>query len=171
LNIRKAIKSDAEKLVKLVDSVKFDKETSEKNGFIKGIYTAEEYELFMNNVDTFFIAEIDNEIIGFVWLFDEKEYLKEETYGKINDKDYFFVRQIVAKHGTNLNIGNKLYRYVKEKLPKNLYATIYTTPKNTRSLTFHDREGFVHQSDVILNEKILSLVKFEYKNIQNLKIN
>ena len=160
MEFRLATIQDCEEVSKLNKVV--DKGIDYKiTGFIITQKTTKEYEDIVKE-NNLYIAVYNKIIVGYMWVSNKKEYEKESPYGKVVDKDYYFIMQIVSKPNTGLSVGKFLYDNLIKIKRVPLYASVWTKPLNQRSLDFHIKYGWDLITEFNVNEvKKMKLFKFD----------
>ena len=146
MTIRKATTEDTEEIFNIKNkNLLLNKNIN--NGFLTGDYSKDEYNFYIKNSSYFFVATLNNKIIGFVWVVKSSDNIDLKRINKeINSKEEFvFVKQIAVdplykKKGVGVNLYNHIYSIIKGKT---IYLYIVKEPENIASENFHKKEGFL----------------------------
>lgn len=110
--------------------------------------TAEQDETFLvsfigNNESDIFVAEIENEIIGFA-LVQEQETLPHNSI--VPHRFAYFMDVMVKSEYRNKGIGTRFIEKVKEwaKERKLDYIELHVVAENTQAIKLYERNGYKH---------------------------
>ncbi len=159
-NFRKAQKEDLDTVFKLGQSVTFDPERSSNDGFLLIPPKLSELEEWVNTLKYFYIAE-ENEAIGYLTGFERSHMTAYATFLRKMDNfginNFLYIDNLVIdKMHRGKGIGSAFYNFIFDRAKQDgfshIISTIALTPRrNTRSLIFHKKHGFIDVDSDRLN--------------------
>ena len=116
-------------------------------GFLVSGYSQEDYSEFLKNFEHFYVALVDERVIGFVFAYSCKEIGDKSLSEKISrfaSGDCLLVKQVCVHPGfKGKGVGSKLYCHLRKLSPdSDLFAAIVVKPMNLSSAAFHEKAGF-----------------------------
>jgi predicted GNAT superfamily acetyltransferase len=148
VSIRAAREADTPDIAKRAKELAFDVANSGAGvtGFLVSAYSEADYAAMISNM---LVAERGTEVIGFVLYFPHPESLSAASYSSafseyLDDRPFVLIKQIgIARKHSGLGVGRALYSALNDRfkgLPT--AAAIVLEPENTRSISFHEAQGF-----------------------------
>jgi hypothetical protein len=163
--IEKAKKSDAKRIMELMNSVTYiENKDMSYSGFFTIRYSLDEVISALSSA-TIYMAVEDNLLLGYIWPQTKQECIDNSTSIEEIPKDntdWVLIRQIISKLNTGKFVGKFLLDYIKDKYKKNIWSEVFVEPLNERSLFFHKREGFEVIKELIEDNGFkVSVMKYE----------
>lgn len=127
---------------------RLSKKSAENTGFLVSDFSKNEYEKFIKTADYFFVAQKDDEVLGFVLAYSSRMIKKNEWLNMLikarHPEDFVLIKQICVKRElAGKGVADILYRYLfKEAAGEAFYTAIVLDPPNPRSFAFHEKHGF-----------------------------
>jgi GNAT superfamily N-acetyltransferase len=169
--IRKAKTGDESAIELIANSIKLKDKGPNNKGFLVYILNKEDYQKRIQLSDYFYVAELDNKIIGFLMCYDDEtlthlknmKLIRHEdsiaNYLISQNKPFVFGDQIgVLYDYSNKDVGSSLIKHLIEDMKKDdinkLYVAILHKPfKNKASLDFCKKLGFRFIEEVENDDK------------------
>ena len=159
IEIRNAMEKDLDRIVEISARNTIDKVDDTAAGFLVSGYTKKEYLHYLDTADHFYVATIDNEIVGVLLAFDQEKIRENEIVNNIIKyavtRDFILIKQIfVDPKYKGCGVSAKLYEYLFETTPDTVSfaAVIVDKPFNFASVKFHQKMGFEKIMDVLPDE-------------------
>ncbi len=187
--IRQAKPKDLNQICEIANQIKINYNNPQKTGFLVYVLTPQEYRLRIKLSDFFYVAEENNQIIGFLMCYDNKNLQKLLKNGKLNHEDqlvktiaskkepYVFGDQIaIIPNKAQLGIGKlfmkNLFKDMKTENINSLYVGILHKPAlNTASERFCEKQGFIMQEKITNSDKhTWGIYKLELRPLNKTKI-
>jgi predicted GNAT superfamily acetyltransferase len=156
IRIRKAKESDVDTIVKLSDINTIKNVQNSSNGFLVSGYQKEKYIAYIDDAQYFYVATIDEKIVGVLLAFDDSVIKPDEQVNNIIkyslNEEFVLLKQIfVNPEYKNKGIASKLYKHFYKMIDDKLYiaCAIVNEPVNYASIKFHEKEGFAYLLDVL----------------------
>lgn len=154
IEIREVIKEDLPALHALAEEWLLEKqEKPEESGFLVSNFTLEQYQKYLETAEYFFLAEIDNQIAGFVLAYSKEKITAGEIVNSVLKQvvveDFVLIKQIcVSKKHPSAAVPLYEYLFAKANIDFILTA-IVDDPLNIRSINFHKNMGFEFFTNIL----------------------
>lgn len=150
--IRKAAPADVPALHALAETWTLKGEPdgqSAESGFLVSNFTPETYRGFTHTATAFHVLEHEGEIEAFLLAYSGDQIsASDRVSSKIHDiesRPFMLIKQVCVRRPPRIRgAAHALYDHLEQThpgLPQ--YAAIVIEPRNTRSIRFHERRGFV----------------------------
>lgn len=166
IEIRNAIESDLDKIVEISELNTINNVDDTSSGFLVSGYTKKEYMDYLNTADHFYVATIEDEIVGVLLSFDQDKITENEIVNNIIKyavtTNFILIKQIfVDPNYKGYGVSATLYEYLFEKIPESmsLATVIVDKPFNYASVKFHEKMGFEKIMGVIPDEDYDGVVR------------
>lgn len=125
------------------------------HGFLVSNFTLDEYRSFLAEDNIFVKAEVDGEIVGFLYGYSSEEINVNDLTNslvKYNfSEEFFVIKQVcIARNSSGTKgVSSALYDWIKKEVDAWLVAAVVLDPSNPRSIAFHKKQGFVQYFEIM----------------------
>jgi GNAT superfamily N-acetyltransferase len=147
--IKKAEENDIDEILKISKKNTITNIEDPSSGFLVSGYTKQQYLEYVGYADYFYVAKIDNKVVGVLLAFNDDKIKQSELVNSIIKNsvkhNFVLIKQIfVDPEFKGKKISAKLYNFLFETAPKDFdfAASIVGKPFNIASVKFHKKLGF-----------------------------
>jgi predicted GNAT superfamily acetyltransferase len=119
-----------------------------ESGFLVSSFSLAQYQQFLSEPNVFVKAEVDGEIVGFLYGFSSEHIKPSDIVNSLVrynlTEPYFVIKQvcIARDHPATRGVAATLYDWVKAEVGGVITAAVVLEPANPRSIAFHEKQGF-----------------------------
>ena len=159
IKIQNASENDLDKILEISELNKIINVKDTSAGFLVSGYTKEQYLDYLTKADCFYVAIVDNEVVGVLLAFYDNKIQEDEIVNNIIKysllSNFILVKQIfVNPKFSSYGIAKKLYNHLFQNMSDNIsFATVIVDkPFNHASVKFHKKIGYEKIMNITPNE-------------------
>lgn len=159
VSIRKVEENELESVLEISKTLTLasinDSEKASQKGFLVSEFTLDDYKKFYNEAEYFYVAEIDNQIAGFLLAYKSESIKPKEVANSLLKynlaEPFVLIKQIgTANEFLRQGVATQLYKYLLDIVDdRGFAAAIVNEPVNYSSINFHQVLGFNHLCNIM----------------------
>lgn len=140
--------ADVDTIHALAEAWTLPRLASADEGFLVSNFSRERYRQFLDEHNVFIKAEVNGEIVGFLYGFSSKQVKPDDVVNALVrynlTEPFFIIKQvcIARNHPGTPGVAVALYEQIKQRETGLIAAAVVLDPPNPRSIAFHEKQGF-----------------------------